>query len=318
MRKLFRSDTSIKVISVLVSILLWMYVVGVNNPTVSVVLKGIPVQISNSESFDSTGLKVISVSHKTIDVKIEGRHSEVSKVSAADVEASIDVSRITRAGTYDLNIVLNSSDTGVRYTNITSTRASIFTDYVIAVNKDILVETQGSPKENYAVESVATGDSKILVRGPKSVVDTVNKIVSYVDVTGADSDISKNFVLKVLDSKGKEINMTYITTNITETLVNVKFTHTKDLEINPVFVNSEMMSGYDIKVSPEKIKVVGSASKVKPLSIIDTEQIKIADAELPGEGDSLTINAALKLPDGVLIAADEPANVELVLTAKAR
>ena len=87
MRKLFHNDTSIRVISVLISILLWMYVVGVNNPTVSVVLKGIPVQITNNENFDTSGLKVISVSHKTVDVKIERRHSEVSKVSAADVEA---------------------------------------------------------------------------------------------------------------------------------------------------------------------------------------------------------------------------------------
>ena len=317
MRKFFHNDTSIRVISVLISILLWMYVVGVNNPTVSVVLRGIPVQIANSESFDSTELKVISVSHKTVDVKIEGRHSEVSKVSASEIEATVDVSQITKAGTYVLDIVLNSADGGVKYTNITSTKTNIFADSVIAVNKEITVETQGTPKENVAVESVVAADSKMLIRGPKSIVDTVAKVVAYVNIDGADSDISKSCSLEIFDSTGKTVDMTYVTTNITETFVDVKFTQTKEVEINPVFASDELISDYDIKISPEKIKITGSALIVKSVSKIDTEQINIPDTDLPSEGDSKILNVALNLPDGVLIADEGSANVEIIVTPKA-
>lgn len=315
MRKFFRSDTAIRVISVLISILLWMYVVGANNPTVSVVLKGIPVQISNNEEFDLTGLKVISVSNKTIDVKIEGRHSEVSKISATDIGAAIDVSSITKAGKYDLDVVLNMPDNGITYTNVTADKVKIFADFVVAVNKDISVITKGTPKENFAVESVASSDTKILVRGPKSVVDTVSGVVADVDVSGADSDISKNYSLKVTNDAGNEVDMTYVTTNITETLVDVKFTQAKDVEINPVLASSATLSDYDVKISPETVKIIGSASIVKSVSIIDTEQIEITDADLPEEGNSTKLKVALKLPEGVLLA-DESINVELILTGK--
>ncbi len=316
MRKFFHNDTSIRVISVLISILLWMYVVGVNNPTVSVILKGIPVQISNSESFNSTGLKVISASHKTIDVKIEGRHSEVSKVSASDIEASVDVSRITRAGTYDLNIMLNSADTSVKYTNITSTKAKIFTDFVIAVNKDVAVETTGTPKEGCAVESVSAIDSKILIRGPKSVVDSVARVTAYVDVEGADSDISKSCSLKITDNSGKEIDMTYVTTNITEAMVDVKLTQTKEVAINTVFANPEILADYDVKITPATVNITGNATIVKSLTQIDTEQIKITDADLPAEGESNVLSATLKLPEEITLAEGSTLNVELTVTKK--
>lgn len=317
MRKFLKSDTSIRVISVLISILLWMYVVGVNNPTVSVVLKGIPVQITNNEGFDATGLKVINVSHQTVDVKIEGRHSEVSKVSAADVEASIDVSDIKRSGTYALDIILNSADNGVRYTNITSESAKIFADFVIAVNKDITTETTGVPKEGCAVESVSATDSKILIRGPKSIVDKVDKVTALADVEGADGDISKNYPLRITDASGKDVDLTYVTTNITETLVDIKFTQTKEVLVNPVFTNPKT-SDYDIKISPEKIKITGNASIVKSLSKIDTEQIEITDADLPTEGESKKLSSALKLPEGVFLAEETSTDIEITVTPEVR
>ena len=105
MRKLLRNDTSIRVISVLISILLWMYVVGVNNPTVTLVMKAVPVRTINNAEFDASGLKIISNSVKSLDVKIEGRHSEVSKISANDILAQIDVSKITSPGNYELEII---------------------------------------------------------------------------------------------------------------------------------------------------------------------------------------------------------------------
>lgn len=318
MRKLFHNDTSIRVISVLISILLWMYVVGVNNPTVSVVLKGIPVQITNNENFDTSGLKVISVSHKTVDVKIEGRHSEVSKVSAADVEASIDVSDILRSGSYDLDIVLNAADSGVKYTNVTSNKAKIFADFVIAVNKDVEVETVGTPKEGFAAEAVSVADNKILVRGPKSVVDTVAKVVAYTDINGADGDISKSSSLKVLDKSGKEIDMTYVTTNITETIADVKFTQTKEIKVNPVFASQEFLSDYDITISPEVVKIIGSASVVKPVSVIDTEQIELTSEILSEAEDGEIITTVLKLPENILLVDNESAEIELTITAKSR
>jgi len=316
MRKLLRSDTSIKVISVLISILLWMYVVGVNNPTVSVVVKGIPVKVTNNKSFDLSGLKVISGMEQTIDVRIEGRHSEVSKVSASDIKATFDISGVKKAGKYELDVVLNLPESGVKYTNITSDKVKIFADFVVAVNKDVTVITKGEPKEGFTVESVTPADAKTLVRGPKSVVDTVEKVVAVVDVSGADSDISKNYTLKVTDNAGRETDMTYVTTNITETLVNVKLTQAKEVEVNPVFTSPELLSGYDVKFSPEKVKVTGGASIMKSLAIINTEQIEITDDILPEEGQSKTIKTRLKLPDGVLLTG-ESANIEVILTSKA-
>ena len=317
MRKFFHNDTSIRVISVLISILLWMYVVGVNNPTVSVILKGIPVQITNNEKFDSTGLKVISVSHKTIDVKIEGRHSEVSKVSAADIEATVDVSSVLRAGTFDLDIKLNSADNGVTYTNVTSEKARIYADFVIAVNKDIEVETSGTPKEGFAVESVTTADTKILVRGPKSVVGSVSKVSAFVDITGADGDISKSSSFKITNTAGKEIDMTYVTTNITETLVDVKFTQVKEVKTNPVIVNPELLADYELKAIPETVKIIGSAGVVKSVSVIDTQPIEIAESDLPEEG-SKVVAMEFKLPEGVSLAEGVPAKIEMTITAKSR
>ena len=317
MRKLLRNDTSIRVISVLISILLWMYVVSINDPSVSVTLKGIPVNVTNNKAFDASGLKIIARSVEKIDVKIDGRHSEVSKVSANDIKATVDVSKITSAGTYELDVVLNSPESGMKYTNVTAGKVKYFVDYIVAVYKDVEVSTTGTPKEGYMVESVTTEETKVSVRGPKSVVDTGVKAVAILDVNGADDDISQNCSFKVVDSKGKEIDMTYVTTTVTEIPVDVKFTQTKEVKTNPVFTNSELLEDYDITVSPETIKIVGPATVIKSVTVLDSALIEIDGSVLPDSG-SKTITATLKIPEGVSLAENEPSKIELNIIAKNR
>ncbi len=316
MRKLLHNDTAIRVISVLVSILLWMYVVGVNNPTVSVVLKGIPVQIANSEQFDNSGLKVISVANKTIDVKVEGRHSDVANVSASDIAVNIDVSKITKPGKYDLSISLKSDSSGVTFTNITATNTSVFADYVVAVNKDIAVKTDGEPKDNFFVDDVSSADTQVLVRGPKSIVDGISGAAAYISIQGADSDFSKGCSLSIVDSNGKEVDLTYITTNITETVVDVKFINTKTVKIMPVFENQEILSDFDIEISPDSVKISGSAGITKNIDKLNTVVIAADKTVLLEDETQITVDAALELPEGIMIADDEVTSCKVILTAK--
>ncbi|MBQ2897701.1 MAG: hypothetical protein IJE46_05220 [Clostridia bacterium] len=314
MRKLFHNDTVLRVVSVLISILLWMYVVGVNNPTVSVVVKAVPVQFANSAQFDASGLKVISVANKTVDVKIEGRHFDVSKISANDIIAQVDVSKMTSPGNYELDISLVTENNAVNFKNITANKTSVFADYVVSVNKDITVETKGEPKEGFVVEKVSSQDKQVLVRGPKSIVDTIKGATVSVDIDGADGTISKNCALSVIDTSGRKADLTFVTTNITETAVNVAFTHQKEVSIIPKFEDSSVNSKYNVSVNPASVKITGDADIIKSISQIDTEAL-VLDTD-NADLKKVTLQAKLNLPQGVLAVDDKTLICEVVLLLK--
>jgi len=318
MRKLLRNDTALRVISVFISILLWMYVVGVNNPTVSVVLKGIPVQIVNNEQFDSLGLKVISVGHKTVDLTVEGRHSDVAKVSSNDIAVTLDVSKVTKPGKYNLNIQLKSDSTGVRFANNTASSTTVFADYVVSVNKDISVKTSGEPKEGFFVDQLTAKDSQVLVRGPKSIVDTIDGAIAYIDIEGADGDFSKSCALSVVDGNEKKADLTYVTTNITETMVDVSFTHTKTVVVNALFEDKTVLDNYDVKVEPATVDISGSAAIVKSITQVTTSIVSADDIANVHELSEITLNVGLNLPEGVSVTDNKVAGYKLILTAKQR
>ncbi len=313
MRKFFHNDTSIRVISVLISILLWMYVVGVNNPTVSLVMKAVPVRTINNAEFDASGLKIISNSVKSLDVKIEGRHSEVSKISANDILAQIDVSKITSPGNYELEIILNTKIQGVSFTNITANKTNVFVDYIISVNKDIEVETLGEPKEGFVLDNVVPQDKQVKVRGPKSHINKIKGAIAKIDISGADGTLSKNCAFEIVDTTGRKADLSFVTTDITETLVNVTFSHEKEIQIVPVFESSAQISGYDVRVSPEIVKIKGNADIVKSISKIETDLIKLPDNF--GEQKTFSVDVNLKLSEGMSFSG-EYNKFKLILTSK--
>ena len=90
------SDNGRKIINIIVSILVavgaWTYVVYNNDPNTEVTYKDIPISFVGEDNLANNGLGVSQVSADTIDVTLRQKRIDTNNISAADISVIADVS----------------------------------------------------------------------------------------------------------------------------------------------------------------------------------------------------------------------------------
>ena len=79
-------------VSLLIAIGLWMFVMGNVDPEVSDRVNGIEVEMQGTNSLDDQGLTATLNKPKIVSVTIEGKRSQVKKAKDKGIKAYIDVS----------------------------------------------------------------------------------------------------------------------------------------------------------------------------------------------------------------------------------
>ena len=82
----------VKIICVLLSFGLWLYVSNVENPLRTYELKNIPVELINEDSLTNSKFAIANKQQFTVDLKLEGPSSEVVKVKKEDFKIIADMS----------------------------------------------------------------------------------------------------------------------------------------------------------------------------------------------------------------------------------
>ena len=79
-------------VSLLVAIALWMFVMGNVDPQVSARISEVTVEMQGTDSLEKSGLTATLNKPKIVTVTIEGKRSQVKKAKDKGVNAYIDVS----------------------------------------------------------------------------------------------------------------------------------------------------------------------------------------------------------------------------------
>ena len=88
------------VISVLVAIGLWVYVVGALNPDSSGPVRNLPVAFVGTNALESRGLMITGGLEQTVTLNVTGKRDALLALSADTVSITVDVSSITQPGQY--------------------------------------------------------------------------------------------------------------------------------------------------------------------------------------------------------------------------
>ena len=80
------------ILSLLIAIGLWMYVMGTVDPTMTTTVKDIPVEKVNEKVLKDLGISATLERPKTVDIVIKGARSDVNEAKKSEIEATVDVS----------------------------------------------------------------------------------------------------------------------------------------------------------------------------------------------------------------------------------
>lgn len=312
MKKIFYNETSLRIISVLIAILMWMYVVGIRNPTVEINFRAIPIQITNQTELEKKGLEVVNTSAKTADVKIKGRRSDAAKITTDNITVEVDGSQITKPGTYVLSTETSVSGSNITVSDVTVKSVEVMIDYMVSSEKPVVVTTTGTVRSGFITMDPISSVSSVTVNGPQQIVESIDHIALEVDIDNAADNVTQVCPVTLIDKNGSEISFNYLTLSTREISVEVPVYKTKQVPITPLYSQEFDMqvNQTTVTVSPGYAMIYGDADVIDAIETVETQ---IIDVNTFLQQEETTIMTELVLPENVYLT--EPVTqVEIKIT----
>ena len=124
MEKITRhSNTVLKIVSFILAIVLWAYVAYMDNPDISHWVRDVPITVVGSEALSEAWFFVTGTNRTSIDVKLRGDRTALSKLELSDISVVLDVSEISREG--DTAVICDISVNSSRVEVVSSKNATV-------------------------------------------------------------------------------------------------------------------------------------------------------------------------------------------------
>ena len=135
---MLKNKTVLKIVSLVIAIFLWIYVMGEVDPETKVKVYGIEVNYINTELLAENGLAVAEDEPVTINATIEGKRSDVNKGKKKGLTASVDVSRC-KSGKNKAEITLDMPS-GVVLDSISKDTADVDVEKIVWSEKPVEIK----------------------------------------------------------------------------------------------------------------------------------------------------------------------------------
>lgn len=295
LRTLFTQDVVAKLCCVLAAICLWSYVIDTQGSDYEQSFSGVSVTFRNNDT-NRLGFEVMSSDRTTVEVVLSGKRSVLGRISHADIEAYVDVSHITEAGEYPLDIVVSTAK-DVSVEEVYPKSLYVYIDKPSSRSVKVTAEYTGGTADDKLLKigTPETSKSYITVRGPQEVLSTVACAEVTVDLPQISHSINVRGVTpRLLDSDGNEIDNPYVTLVDKSIDVYVPVIMEKELSIVPSLLHGIFDESHiTYTATPATVTVRGEIETLENLTEIETAPI---DETQIGSSQSLQLD--YELPDG--------------------
>ncbi|KKM11705.1 hypothetical protein SY88_07220 [Clostridiales bacterium PH28_bin88] len=303
----FRANLGYRILSILLALGLWMYVVEDQNPIVEQVLS-VPL-----ETRALPGGLVISDRPATVKVRLEGRQGQVQDLSSRDVRAFVELND-ARTGE-NVVPVQATVPKGVDIVSISPERVTVSVDKVTEKQVPVTVTVDGKPASGYRLLDPVLKPSQVIVTGPHKSLDQIDRAFVEVTVEGVKENYLEKLPLRV--GSGKEDNKALEWVNVKPDTVEVFIPVVQELPVKQVPVQVDVQGtpadGYrvaGVTFEPRTVKVSGPQEVLDTLESLTTKPVDVngATADVVGETE-------LVLPAGVNAGTLPPVKVVIQITA---
>jgi len=291
-------NMSLRILSVLLALLLWVYATNEQNPvhnqilSINLIQRGLP---------DNTVIN--SDIPRVISVRIQGTRGQVTALTPSDFEAILDLSRVTE-GEQNLPVKL-SSPQGVQVTQVTPGRVNVVVESIVEQQVNVKAAPRGSPAKGYTALDPVVLPNVVTVRGPRSKLAAISQINLIVEVDMATAQVEKTLPVNVEQSgvivDPKSVRVTVPINQLPSRMVPVRASATgtpaKDFEVD------------GIVVKPAEVQVVAPQGVLAGINWIETEKVDVKGAE-----HDVTVKTGVTPPKDVVEI--KPATVEVTVQVK--
>lgn len=288
-----KNDRKLIVLSILVAVIMWAFVMTSTNPSLSKTIRNVPLTIKNQEVMQKDGYALVGKDEvASVNVKVEGSRSDLASLSAEDLVASIDLG-VPTEGIKTLNVNVDVPS-GIRIEKVSPSNINLKMEKI--VKKDLTVDIKISDrlKESKIINVSEQSTKKITVSGLRNYVDKVDKIVLNINeeeyLDGKIHDIG----VKPVDKDGKTVENVDLSQN--DVSISFDVLQSKEVGVELNYDNlPKNMQIEESKISPNKVIVKGEKSIVDKISAIKTREIDLSNLK----NDEFEQRVELEIPQAV-------------------
>ena len=312
--KLVTNNFGLKVAALFFSVVLWLVVVNIDDPTQAKNFTT-SITITNSDYMTQQG-KYFEAKDSNLQVtfKVSTVRSVMKNLSNTDFRAVADMENVEQVdGVYRVPIEI----TATRYASAVNFQGK--TQYMEVNVEDLMLsqfsikaKTVGDTAENYAVGDVRVSPNILKVTGPESVVNQIDHVEATIDVTGASADLTDSVVPVVYNANGEAVDTSKLSFNIDKVTISATILNIRNLsvEIEPSGTVADGFVCTGVTINPNKIAIKGTPEALNAAGsiVIPPDQLDISDAT----GNVVkTINISSYLPEDVEVVDSDNLNVEV-------
>ncbi|WAW14695.1 CdaR family protein [Peptostreptococcus equinus] len=294
MEKKIRDKANIKykVISVVASIALWLYVIAVVDPDDKKVIENVPITITNVSEIEKERYVIYPNKNVTTNVTVSGKLSELQKLNANNVRVYGEVVRPVE-GKNIVNLTTNISNRVSRELKDNT--------YVINLEKKLTkrvpvkIKQNSMPKEN--IYSIEQSFDEVTVSGPRSLINLVDYVGGSLKLGDkTNSKVNQKVKLLAFDKDGHQVNV-----DISEKEVEAEVTFYIEKNV-PIKIDYDG-SQYDAKnltISPSEVTIKGTKDSIDHISEIKTQNIDDSNIkDFIGKKIKLLIPNSIEIKDSI-------------------
>lgn len=310
----FTNNLGLKIMALVFAALLWLIVVNVDDPVESATFRNVPVTIQNSQLVTNDGhtIRVLDDT-QSVSVIVKAKRSVLAKITVSNIVATADIAEMQLESLVPITPTIPGYE-GKYTAEAVPGNLKVKVEKRIPKVFPLTVSVTGTPRDGHVTGEITTNPDKVQVKGSESLVNSIDKAVVKVDVSG----ISKSGVLpaelEFYDSRGNVVDRSQLTDNIGEegVTVNVTVLDTKNLALN-FNVTGTPEEGYvfsSLSCEPEKIQVCGTKEALAEITTLDITD-EALDISGTTEKFEKTVDILPYLPEGIELV-DETANNVIV------
>ena len=319
------SHPGLKISSLVIAFVIWLAIMNIRNPVSTKTYSNVSVNITNA-SYVETKEQLYAVVDGTaaVGVTVTTNRKLLERLSSSMITATADLTQITDF-TDPVYVPVTVNVPGVSADDVTVNPRMIEVKLEDIESTEFLINptTAGTtPAKGTEVGKMTVKPDTIRIRGPKSVVDKIDKVNASVDVSRLKEDSSLTAEIEIYDRNGDpldELEMSYLTIGDESTVVKVSvelYSIVSDVTIEAE-TYGKPEDGYrigEITTTPAKLSIVGSdealeSFKAEGNRILIPESSHDVDISGASSDQDFIIDITIYLPEGISLVSDTSSSV---------
>ncbi|MBQ7661621.1 MAG: hypothetical protein IJS44_06155 [Clostridia bacterium] len=296
-KRLRTTDLVPRILCVLIAVLIWLYVMA-NDTTADYerIFSDVPITVENGAVLSGEqNLSVMGGITSSASITVSGRKSELVSYSLSDVSVSVDVGKITEAGTYTLPLSV-TTPSGCTLKNYSPMTVEVYIDQIAAKTIPVKIGALEYTLDN-ALElgTPAFDTTSVTISGPSAAISAAAYAGVDLRLGKLSSGITARGALVACSESGQPIDNPYITLSQSTVGVTVPVYEHKTLSLDVGYKYGYLnSSNASVTVKPAAIAV---RADPKVLDGVTSVEIATIDEKTVSGDENKTV--AIALPDGM-------------------